>query len=121
MKPFRQKPFRNTGIETIVLPETLQTIGAKAFESEALKEITVPAGVTRIGGQAFRTDTELTIYTTMNSTAAVYAQLNQIDVVYTDYVAVEEVTLDKTELTLVEANHHPNTNLFFAPAYMARR
>ena len=85
-----------------MLPETLQTIGAKAFESEALKEITVPAGVTRIGGQAFRTDTELTIYTTMNSTAAVYAQLNQIDVVYTDYVAVEEVTLDKTELTLVE-------------------
>ena len=102
LETIQTEAFRNTGIETIVLPETLQTIGAKAFESEALKEITVPAGVTRIGGQAFRTDTELTIYTTMNSTAAVYAQLNQIDVVYTDYVAVEEVTLDKTELTLVE-------------------
>ena len=102
LETIQTEAFRNTGIETIVLPETLQTIGAKAFESEALKEITVPAGVTRIGGQAFRTDTELTIYTTMNSTAAVYAQLNQIDVVYTDYVAVAEVTLDKTELTLVE-------------------
>ncbi len=102
LETIQTEAFRNTGIETIVLPETLQTIGAKAFESEALKEITVPASVTRIGGQAFRTDTELTIYTTMNSTAAVYAQLNQIDVVYTDYVAVEEVTLDKTELTLVE-------------------
>lgn len=102
LETIQTEAFRNTGIETIVLPETLQTIGAKAFESEALKEITVPASVTRIGGQAFRTDTELTIYTTMNSTAAVYAQLNQIDVVYTDYVAVAEVTLDKTELTLVE-------------------
>ena len=62
----------------------------------------MPESVTRIGGQAFCADTGLTIYTTMNSTAAVYAQLNQIDVVYTDYVAVQEVALDKAELTLVE-------------------
>ena len=38
----------------------------------------------------------------MNSTAAVYAGLNNIHVVYTDYVDVEQVTLDKEELTLVE-------------------
>ena len=102
LETIQTEAFKDTGIETIVLPETLQTIGAKAFQSEALKEITVPESVTRIGGQAFRADTGLTIYTTMNSTAAVYAQLNQIDVVYTDYVAVQEVALDKAELTLVE-------------------
>ncbi len=102
LETIQTEAFKDTGIETIVLPETLQTIGAKAFQSEALKEITVPESVTRIGGQAFCADTGLTIYTTMNSTAAVYAQLNQIDVVYTDYVAVQEVALDKAELTLVE-------------------
>lgn len=102
LETIKTEAFKDTGIETLVLPETVTAIEARAFQSEALKEITVPESVTRIGSQAFSADTGLTIYTTMNSTAAVYAGLNNIHVVYTDYVDVEQVTLDKEELTLVE-------------------
>ena len=97
LETIKTEAFKGTGIETFVLPETVTAIEARAFQSEALKEITVPESVTRIGSQAFSADTGLTIYTTMNSTAAVYAGLNNIHVVYTDYVDVEQVTLDKED------------------------
>ena len=73
LETIKTEAFKGTGIETLVLPETVTAIEARAFQSEALKEITVPESVTRIGSQAFSADTGLTIYTTMNSTAAVYA------------------------------------------------
>lgn len=46
--------FKNRSFESIVLPDTLKTIGKKAFyECNSFKEITIPRNVTHIGCQAF--------------------------------------------------------------------
>ena len=50
-------------LKTIALPETLETIGNRAFLRSALTEITIPASVTDIGDWAFRWCTDLAAFT----------------------------------------------------------
>lgn len=54
IKTVATEAFALSGIEEIVLPEGLTTIGMRAFYGcESLKKITIPASVTKIGKSAF--------------------------------------------------------------------
>ena len=41
--------YEASDLETVILPESLRTIGSLAFALSGVKEITIPAGVTEIG------------------------------------------------------------------------
>ncbi|MBC8757444.1 leucine-rich repeat protein [Kordia sp. YSTF-M3] len=47
------RAFRNRGINSVVLPSTIETIGFEVFELNNLTTITLPASVTTIADQAF--------------------------------------------------------------------
>lgn len=49
--------FSSTGLEEIILPDSLQIINAKAFQKSKLTSITIPPNVTTIGAKAFDTKT----------------------------------------------------------------
>ena len=61
--------FYLSGIESIVLPDTMTTIGDNAFAScSSLTSITIPKSVTTIGSSVFRYCTSLTSVTFENQT-----------------------------------------------------
>jgi hypothetical protein len=54
VKFIAKKAFDNSGIESVTLPTSLQTIGEGAFQNCAnLKSVDIPAATTEIGKQAF--------------------------------------------------------------------
>lgn len=61
VKEIKRDQFRfRKNLQTIILPETLKSIGYSAFEScKQLKSINIPDGVTEIGGGAFSRCTSL--------------------------------------------------------------
>ena len=53
LKSIPDNCFYNTGLTSVVLPENITEIGAKAFKNCNLETITIPAHVTKIGYEAF--------------------------------------------------------------------
>ncbi len=59
--------FGCSELETLVLPETLKTIGPAAFNGAAIKELVIPVSVETIGQEAFANCTSLTKVTMPSS------------------------------------------------------
>jgi len=71
--------FAGSCFESIILPESLESIGEQAFsECESLIGLAVPAGVTEIGYEAFLDSPNLTVYTQHDSMATVHCIENDV-------------------------------------------
>lgn len=81
-----------SGIENIVLPDSLETIGDAAFQSTNIKEITIPKSVTSIEKNVFEKD--VLIYCYKDSTAHKYAKDNGLNFKLLD--ATEDTTVSGT-------------------------
>ena len=69
------------GLTTLILPESMETIGASAFrDCVNLKSIVIPAGVTKLGDIAFKNcDLDLIVWTEENSYVWKYCDEEIID------------------------------------------
>jgi len=77
--------FMKAGMTVVVCPNTLKTIGARAFANcTALKQIYIPATTTAIADDAFSGCTGLTIYAPAGSAAAAFA--SDHDIKFISYV-----------------------------------
>ncbi len=72
--------FKNMGITSVRIPETVKTIGARAFQDNKLKTVTIPSSVTRIDSQAFTNNeiNKLTLPTTLQTIGANAFKKNQL-------------------------------------------
>lgn len=80
-------------LETVRIAEGVKSIGAGAFmRCEALKRVYLPASVESIGEDAFEKDANLTLFVSVGSYAARYADENGLSWVDADY---EPVSIDR--------------------------
>ena len=109
----------NTSIKSVVLPNSIKTIGGNTFSGCAsLTSINIPDSVTYIGSQVFDNCTNLeTVYCKQGSYADTYFTANypNINIIYTD---INKTELDKkankadlTSVYKVKGSLDPNTNL----------
>ena len=61
--------FRSNSLTSIVLPNVLTTIGANAFQTNSLTSITLPDSVTSVGTNAFRSNS-ISLFAVWNSATA---------------------------------------------------
>lgn len=71
--------FSGTSVKTVVIPNSVQTIDASCFASNSsLKKVYIPDSVTSIGANLFNKSSNVKVYTTSGSTAAIYCVNNSI-------------------------------------------
>ena len=91
------------GMETVVFPDTLETIGAEAFRYNSLQTVEFPESVTTIGGSAFNSNqlTKLVLPDTITTVGAGAFATN----------AITELTLSKGMTKLEQGIFSMNINL----------
>ena len=92
-------------LDSIVLPSTLQTIGADAFYGSGLQKVTIPAGVTTMGGQAFQNCDKLTSVTFEEGLTAIGTSA------FTNCTALPEITIPESMQTISSGAFSGCTNL----------
>lgn len=97
--PLKTIPFRalrGCGLKSIVIPDTVETIGSLAFLGcTSLTEITIPKSVTKISMQAFQECTSLTKVTFLSTTPPNFGGWVFKDTNCTIYVPSESVNAYK--------------------------
>ena len=70
------RSFRRTNITSVVIPSSIDVIGAEAFEQcYKLASVVIPDGVTTIGGEAFKTCTSLESVEIAGSVNTIYDEV----------------------------------------------
>ncbi len=74
--------FTNSGITSVIFPDTITTIGGQAFYLNQLKKVVIPTSVTMIGESAFGSNriTELVLPTTITSLGGGAFRNNQLPI-----------------------------------------
>ncbi len=86
-----------SGIASVSLPNTLETIGENCFEGcESLEKVTIPSSVTAIADNSFEGCENLTIYCYEGSYAQGYAENKGIPYVLLDIVPVGKTMINET-------------------------
>ena len=92
----------DTSLDTVILPDSLKTIGDRAFANSSINMIVIPESVNSISASAFSGSPNVIIYGISGSNAQRYANENEIPFVATDIVLPTSVTLDNESITLDE-------------------
>lgn len=101
--------FGNARLESVLLPDGLQTIGPRAFAGCALKEVSLPATLTEIADDAFDGPDKLTVTTEKDCYAYRWAVKNGYIVTFTSAInsdgtlTITGYTGGETELVIPEA------------------
>ena len=85
LKTIGDEAFSGTAVKSVVLPDSVESIGARAFaNNDALKTVYIPASVNYIGDQAFEGSSHTMIQAAEDSYAAAWARENNIACVQTE-------------------------------------
>ena len=106
IKSIPETLFFDTGLETVIIPDTVSFLGQDAFKQcDQLQKVFIPESVTTIEENVFELSDNVTIYCKENSAAHKYAVENNIhysfevhEHEYGDWVTVKEATCIKDGL-----------------------
>ena len=101
-----------TSLETVVVSDTLESIGKKAFYGTPITEIALPATLTKIGTSAFENCTKLTTVTfdPANSMTELGTSLTAADNIFKNTTSLESITLP-TSLEMIGGHVFENSGI----------